>query len=163
MIERGTTGGTCVNTGCVPSKALLAAAAARHTAAGARFPGIITQAGAVDMAALTAGKDDLAAAMRAGKYADLAAGYGWEIVAGTARFAGTADSPILEVGLNTGGATTIEAARPDDRRGPRGDLVAVPDHVRGVAARGPGVQPGCVKTVVLRGLTSAPASQGELS
>ena len=26
MIERGTIGGTCVNTGCVPSKALLAAA-----------------------------------------------------------------------------------------------------------------------------------------
>ena len=32
MIERGTVGGTCVNTGCVPSKALLAAAAARHGA-----------------------------------------------------------------------------------------------------------------------------------
>jgi mercuric reductase len=27
MIERGRIGGTCVNTGCVPSKALLAAAA----------------------------------------------------------------------------------------------------------------------------------------
>ena len=27
MVERGTAGGTCVNTGCVPSKALLAAAA----------------------------------------------------------------------------------------------------------------------------------------
>ena len=39
MIERGTVGGTCVNTGCVPSKALLAAAAARHGAAGQRFPG----------------------------------------------------------------------------------------------------------------------------
>ena len=26
MIERGTLGGTCVNTGCIPSKALLAAA-----------------------------------------------------------------------------------------------------------------------------------------
>src|SRR5229473_1715145 len=73
MIERGTTGGTCVNTGCVPSKALLAAAAARHTAADQRFPGIATQASAVDMAALTAGKDELVAAMRAGKYVDLAA------------------------------------------------------------------------------------------
>ncbi|MGH3520630.1 MAG: FAD-dependent oxidoreductase [Haloechinothrix sp.] len=29
MIEHGTVGGTCVNTGCVPSKALLAAAEAR--------------------------------------------------------------------------------------------------------------------------------------
>ena len=33
MIERGTLGGTCVNTGCVPSKALIAAADARHSAA----------------------------------------------------------------------------------------------------------------------------------
>jgi Pyridine nucleotide-disulphide oxidoreductase len=45
MIERGQTGGTCVNTGCVPSKALLAAAAARHSAATRAFPGITTRAG----------------------------------------------------------------------------------------------------------------------
>ena len=45
MIERGTVGGTCVNTGCVPSKALLAAAGARYTALDQRFPGIATQAG----------------------------------------------------------------------------------------------------------------------
>ena len=46
MIERGTLGGTCVNTGCVPSKALIAAADARHSAADAadRFPGIATTA-----------------------------------------------------------------------------------------------------------------------
>jgi len=29
MIERGTVGGTCVNTGCAPSRALLAAASDR--------------------------------------------------------------------------------------------------------------------------------------
>jgi mercuric reductase len=67
MIERGETGGTCVNTGCVPSKALLAAAAARHSAATQAFPGIVTQAGPVDMAALIRGKDDLVAGMRAEK------------------------------------------------------------------------------------------------
>jgi mercuric reductase len=110
MIERGTTGGTCVNTGCVPSKALLAAAAARHAAADQRFPGIATQAGPADMAALTGGKDDLVAAMRAGKYTDLAADYGWEIIAGTARFAGSAGAPVLDVVLGDGGTTTIEAA-----------------------------------------------------
>ena len=61
MIERGTFGGTCVNTGCVPSKALIAAADARHSAADAadRFPGIATTAGPVDMPALIAGKQAL--------------------------------------------------------------------------------------------------------
>jgi mercuric reductase len=109
MIDRGETGGTCVNTGCVPSKALLAAAAARHSAATGTFPGIVTQAGPVDMAALIRGKDDLVAWMRAEKYVDLAAAYGWQIIAGAARFAGTAGAPLLEVSLKDGGNTTIEA------------------------------------------------------
>jgi mercuric reductase len=110
MIERGQTGGTCVNTGCVPSKALLAAAAARHTAATGMFPGIATAAGPVDMAALTGAKDDLVAGMRAEKYTDLAAGWGWQIIAGTARFAGNQDDPRLEVSRTEGGNVTIEAA-----------------------------------------------------
>jgi choline dehydrogenase-like flavoprotein len=55
MIERGVVGGTCLNTGCVPSKALLAVAAARHAAAGQAFPGIATRAGPVDMAVLIRG------------------------------------------------------------------------------------------------------------
>jgi mercuric reductase len=109
MVERADVGGTCVNTGCVPSKALLAAAAARHSAATGPFPGIATQAGPVDMAALTGGKDDLVAGMRTEKYTGLAAGYGWQIIAGTARFAGTADAPRLAVDLNEGGSTAIEA------------------------------------------------------
>ena len=51
MVERSTVGGTCVNTGCIPSKALLAAAEARHVAldASGRFPGISTSAEPVDM------------------------------------------------------------------------------------------------------------------
>jgi mercuric reductase len=109
MIERGTIGGTCVNTGCVPSKALLAAAAARHDALDQRFPGIATSAGPADVAALTGGKDELVTVIRAGKYTDLAADYGWEITAGTARFAGNAGAPGLQVGLGDGGTTSIEA------------------------------------------------------
>ena len=110
MIESGTVGGTCVNTGCVPSKALLAAAGARHAAAGQRFPGIVTQAGPAGMAALAGGNDDLMARMRTGKYVDLAAAYGWEILAGTARFRDGADAPALKVTLNHAGTTTVEAA-----------------------------------------------------
>jgi mercuric reductase len=111
MIERGTVGGTCVNTGCLPSKALLAAAAARHNAASQHFPGITTQAGPVDMAALTAGKDGLVAAMRAGKYTGLAADYGWQIIAGTAQFTGSPDAPALQVRLSDGGTATVEAGQ----------------------------------------------------
>jgi mercuric reductase len=111
MIERGTVGGTCVNTGCVPSKALLAAAAARHGAASQRFPGIATQAAPVHMAALVGGKDELVAAMRASKYVDLAADYGWEIIAGTAQFAGGPDAPVLQVRRSDGGAVTVEAGQ----------------------------------------------------
>ena len=78
MIERGTFGGTCVNTGCVPSKALIAAAEARQTAAeaGNRFPGIATTADDVDMPALISSKQDLVEELRGEKYVDVADAYG---------------------------------------------------------------------------------------
>ncbi|MFF5035663.1 mercury(II) reductase [Nocardia salmonicida] len=110
MIERGTVGGTCVNVGCVPSKALLAAAEARHTATAAdRFPGLGSAAVPVDFADLIAGKNALVDQLRADKYVDLATGYGWEIVFGTAVFDGTVGSPTLRVALNNGGSRTIVA------------------------------------------------------
>ena len=87
MIERGTVGGTCVNVGCIPSKAELAAAAQRQRATHNPFPGVETAAGGVDLATLVAGKDEIVGAMRQGKYVDLVDHYGWELVPGTARFA----------------------------------------------------------------------------
>jgi len=51
----------------------------------------------------------LVAAMRAGKYVDLAAEYGWQILAGTARFASTEDGPVLDVDLSAGGSSRVEA------------------------------------------------------
>lgn len=94
MTERGTVGGTCVNVGCIPSKALLAAAESRHRACGARFPGVRTNAGAVDFAELIAGKDEIVETLRREKYLDVAAEYGIELVAGDARFLG---GPALDV------------------------------------------------------------------
>ena len=94
MIERGTIGGTCVNVGCIPSKALLAAAEARHRAGEWRFPGITTRPGPVDFDALMAGKREIVATMRQEKYVDLAADLGFEIVEGDARFL---PGPALDV------------------------------------------------------------------
>ncbi len=103
MVERSTTGGTCVNVGCIPSKALLAAAEARHVAGEARFPGVASTVAPVDMAALVAGKDTIVSGLRKEKYEDLAADYGWQIVHGGARFVA---GPALEVS-----GERIEASR----------------------------------------------------
>ncbi|WP_033309259.1 mercury(II) reductase [Streptomyces iakyrus] len=111
MVERGTTGGTCVNVGCVPSKALLAAAEARHGAAAAgRFPGLAAAEVPVGFPGLIGGKDALVEQLRAEKYTGLAADYGWEIAHGTAAFAGSTEAPVLDVVLRDGGTRRIEAA-----------------------------------------------------
>ncbi|MDQ6754861.1 MAG: mercury(II) reductase [Actinomycetota bacterium] len=110
MVERGTIGGMCVNTGCVPSKALLAAAEARHVALDSgRFPGIVSSAGPVEMEMLIGGKRDLVKTMRAVKYVDLIADYGWDLRRGDAAFAGTGDGPVLNITGDGGSVETVHA------------------------------------------------------
>ena len=84
LIEQGVIGGTCVNVGCVPSKALIVAAETRHRAMTQPFPGISTQAGPVVMDALVAGKRALVDDLRTAKYEDLARAYGFTILNGQA-------------------------------------------------------------------------------
>ncbi|TDO30408.1 mercuric reductase [Kribbella sp. VKM Ac-2527] len=111
MVERDTTGGTCVNVGCVPSKALLAAAEARHVAdAAGRFPGLWPAELPLGFAALIGGRDALVEQLRSEKYTELAADYAWEIAHGTAAFAGNSDDPVLEVSMDDGGSRRVEAA-----------------------------------------------------
>lgn len=87
MVERGTVGGTCVNVGCIPSKAELAAASQHHRAAHSPFPGIETSADGIDLPALVAGKDAVVRSVRQERYLDLVEHYGFELVRGTASFA----------------------------------------------------------------------------
>lgn len=94
MVEAGPFGGTCVNVGCIPSKALLAAAEARRRAGESRFPGLRTEAGPVDFPALVAGKREIVEGMRQRKYVDLAEEYAIERVEGRARFV---EGPAVEV------------------------------------------------------------------
>ena len=76
LIGHGTIGGTCVNVGCVPSKALIRAAEAVHHAnAASRFAGISAQARVTDWSALRAQKDALVASLRQAKYIDLLPAY----------------------------------------------------------------------------------------
>jgi mercuric reductase len=72
LVGHGMIGGTCVNFGCVPSKAIIRAAEALHGArAAARFPGLSGAAQVDDWSRLVAGKDDLVTTLRQKKYADL--------------------------------------------------------------------------------------------
>ncbi|MEZ2388328.1 mercury(II) reductase [bacterium RCC_150] len=112
MVERGTIGGTCVNTGCVPSKALLAAAEAKHDGLDAsRFPGLSSSTVPMDMSELMAGKRDMLESIRSEKYLDLITYYGWNLIRGDASFAGSPDAPLLDVSFPGGTTTRLRAAQ----------------------------------------------------
>ncbi|UQX12740.1 mercury(II) reductase [Candidatus Mycobacterium methanotrophicum] len=126
MIERGAVGGTCVNTGCVPSKALIAAAEARHVALDTgRFPGISTSADPVDMPGLVDGKRTLVEALRAEKYLDIAKDYGWRLLHGQALFDGSPDAPVLRVRAEDGNSRLVVAAHYLVATGSRPTIAAI--------------------------------------
>jgi pyruvate/2-oxoglutarate dehydrogenase complex dihydrolipoamide dehydrogenase (E3) component len=66
LIERKLVGGTCVNTGCTPTKTLVASAYAAHLARRAGDYGIATGAVGIDMKAVVARVQSVVAASRGG-------------------------------------------------------------------------------------------------
>jgi len=67
MIERKLFGGTCVNTGCIPTKALVASAHAAHVARRSEDFGVAIRGGVeIDMPAVKARKDKVSTAARNG-------------------------------------------------------------------------------------------------
>ncbi len=76
LIGYGTIGGTCVNVGCVPSKALIRAAETLHVASAAdRFEGISTSAQVTNWSAAIKQKQELVDALRKAKYSDILPAY----------------------------------------------------------------------------------------
>lgn len=75
MINGGTIGGTCVNIGCVPSKTLIRAAEAWHTAGHHPFKGVATAQSALDWPTVRAQKDALVGSLRQSKYVDVLVAY----------------------------------------------------------------------------------------
>jgi len=88
IVEKGTIGGTCVNIGCVPSKALLRPAELFYQASHSPFAGVETGAGDADLSALIESKDELVGVLRQEKYANLLEVYGIDLITGTATFTG---------------------------------------------------------------------------
>src|SRR5437588_2298278 len=92
IIERKLFGGTCVNTGCTPTKALVASAYATHVARRAADYGV-TIGGAlnVDMRAVKARKDAIVGQFRNGVERSLKTLKGCTVYEGHAQFAGPSE------------------------------------------------------------------------
>jgi pyruvate/2-oxoglutarate dehydrogenase complex dihydrolipoamide dehydrogenase (E3) component len=114
MVERKLIGGTCVNTGCIPTKTLVASAQAAHTARRGADYGVATGAVSVDMAKVKARKDAIMLSDRKGVEDWLDGMAGCTVIRGHARFE---DPHSIRVGdetlhaerifLNVGGRAVV--------------------------------------------------------
>lgn len=88
LIERKLLGGTCVNTGCIPTKTLVASARAVHVARRGAEYGFRTGAVRVDMRAVKARKDGVVKQSQEGLAAWIAGMKNVSLIRGQARFTG---------------------------------------------------------------------------
>lgn len=115
IIERKLFGGTCVNTGCTPTKTLVASAYAAHLARRAAEYGVsIAGAVRVDMKAVKARKDAVVAPSRDGVERSLKTLKGCTVYEGHARFTGPKEvkvgDEVLEadnIFINVGGRALV--------------------------------------------------------
>jgi pyruvate/2-oxoglutarate dehydrogenase complex dihydrolipoamide dehydrogenase (E3) component len=89
IVERNLFGGTCVNTGCIPTKTLVASARAAHVARRAAEYGVVLEGSvSVDMKRVKARKDEVAGASNRGVEAWLKGMKNATVYEGHARFQG---------------------------------------------------------------------------
>jgi pyruvate/2-oxoglutarate dehydrogenase complex dihydrolipoamide dehydrogenase (E3) component len=119
IIERKLFGGTCVNTGCTPTKTLVASAYAAHLARRAADFGVtIGGAVAVDMKAVKARKDAVVGASRNGLERSLKTLPNCTVYEGHARFVGPKEVQVGDqvlkadkIFINVGGRASVPPIR----------------------------------------------------
>jgi pyruvate/2-oxoglutarate dehydrogenase complex dihydrolipoamide dehydrogenase (E3) component len=115
IIERGKFGGTCVNTGCIPTKTLVSSAYAAHVARrGAEYGFAIPGGVQVDMKRAKARKDEIVARSNKGVEEWLRGLQNCTVIQGQARFESprsvTVNGEVLEadkIFINVGGRASI--------------------------------------------------------
>lgn len=115
LIERGQLGGTCINTGCTPTKVMIASARAAHVARNAGRLGVRVGEVSVDLGAVVDRKDKLVGQWRSGTADRItSAGAGLRLVRGHARFVGERTVEVNQerldadtIIINTGARHTV--------------------------------------------------------
>jgi len=115
IVERKLFGGTCVNTGCIPTKTLIASAYAIHMARRAADFGVVVDGPVrADMARVKARKDAISRQSRAGVEESLKALENCTIYRGHARFVGPREVQVGEdlltaerIFINVGGRAVV--------------------------------------------------------
>src|SRR3984893_19544893 len=86
LIEKGNLGGTCINTGCTPTKTMVHRAQIAHYARHAARWGVRTGEVSVDLAAVVAQKDRVVQSFRSGKQKQIDQRANLRLYRGIARF-----------------------------------------------------------------------------
>ncbi len=118
LVERGLMGGDCLNTGCVPSKALLAAAKAARHWHGDQALGVTYAPPTIDFAAVHRHVHEVIAAIAPNDSVERFEGLGVRVVKGSARFTGPNEIAV--------GGTRIRARRIVVATGSRAAVPPIP-------------------------------------
>jgi pyruvate/2-oxoglutarate dehydrogenase complex dihydrolipoamide dehydrogenase (E3) component len=122
LVERGPIGGVCVNTGCTPTKTMVASARLAYQARRGAEYGVRIGAVSVDLAAVRERKRAMVAGARE-NYASRLAQDGLDLIEGEAHFT---DSTTVEIALTDGGTRQISAPVIVIDTGTRSKPLAIP-------------------------------------
>ncbi|TCD27016.1 mercuric reductase [Pedobacter psychrodurus] len=106
IIEKRYVGGTCINDGCTPTKAMIASARAVYQARKATELGVEIGAIKIDFKKIKQRKDDIVNQFRSSSEKGIKSTKGLELIFGTARFS---DEKELTIALNDGGEEKVTA------------------------------------------------------
>jgi pyruvate/2-oxoglutarate dehydrogenase complex dihydrolipoamide dehydrogenase (E3) component len=106
LIERADVGGTCINTGCTPTKTMIASARVAYLARRAADYGVHTGPITIDLAKVRQRKRDIVTSFRGGSQHRIEASENVDLIFGEASFS---DSHTLSVQLNDGSQRTLSA------------------------------------------------------
>jgi pyruvate/2-oxoglutarate dehydrogenase complex dihydrolipoamide dehydrogenase (E3) component len=122
LIEKEHLGGTCINTGCTPTKTMVARAQVAHYARNAARWGVRTGEVSVDLPAIVAQKDRVVQSFRSGQQTKVDSRKSLHLYRGQARFVGplavTVEDRVLEserIFINTGTRPAIPHVEGLDR------------------------------------------------